>query len=61
MAFINPVVEHWLEQEIVHESTMRDRSDDPLHHLQMLYQRANLTPEKNPLSEVEKCCKLSKQ
>ena len=32
-AFVTPVVEHWLEREIaqwVH--TMKDRSDDPLHH-----------------------------
>ena len=32
-AFVTPVVEHWLEQEIaqwVHR--MKDRSDDPLHH-----------------------------
>ena len=33
MAFVTPVVEHWLEQEIpqwVHP--MKDRSDDPPHH-----------------------------
>ena len=33
MAFVTPVVEHWLEQEIaqwVH--SMNDRSDDLLHH-----------------------------
>ena len=33
MAFVTPVVEHWLERELgqrVH--TMRDRSDNPLHH-----------------------------
>ena len=32
-AFVKPVVEHWLEQEIaqwVHP--MKDRSDDPSHH-----------------------------
>ena len=32
-AFVTPVVEHWLEQEIaqwVHP--MKDRSDDPPHH-----------------------------
>ena len=32
-AFVTPVVEHWLEQEIaqwVHP--MEDRSDDPSHH-----------------------------
>ena len=34
MAFVTPVVEHWLEREIaqwVHP--MKDRSDDPSHHL----------------------------
>ena len=34
-AFVTPVVEHWLEQEIaqwVHP--MKDRSDDPSHHEQ---------------------------
>ena len=33
MAFVTPVMEHWLEREIaqwVH--TMKDRSDDPSHH-----------------------------
>ena len=33
MAFVTPVVEHWLEREIaqwVHP--MKDRSDDPSHH-----------------------------
>ena len=37
MAFVTPVVEHWLEREIaqwVHP--MKDRSDDPLHHEQTL-------------------------
>ena len=36
-AFVTPVVEHWLEREIaqwVHP--MKDRSDDQLHHEQML-------------------------
>ena len=36
-AFVTPVVEHWLEREIaqwVHP--MKDRSDDPSHHEQML-------------------------
>ena len=40
-AFVTPVVEHWLEREIaqwVHP--MKDQSDDPLHHEQMLYHRA---------------------
>ena len=38
MAFVTPVVEHWLDREIaqwVHP--MKDRSDDPLHHEQSLY------------------------
>ena len=33
MAFVTPVMEHWLEREIaqwVH--SMKDRSDDPSHH-----------------------------
>ena len=32
-------MEHWLEQEILHRTTMRDRSDDPSHKW-MLYHRA---------------------
>ena len=38
MAFVTPVVEHWLEREIaqwVHP--MKDRSDDPSHHERTLY------------------------
>ena len=32
-AFVTPVVEHWLEREIVQwVHPMKDRSDDPLHH-----------------------------
>ena len=37
-AFVTPVVEHWLEQEIaqwVHP--MKDRSDDPSHHERTLW------------------------
>ena len=37
-AFVTPVVEHWLEREIaqwVHP--MKDRSDDPWHHLASLH------------------------
>ena len=40
MAFITPVVEHWLEWEIaqwVHP--MKDRSDNPLHHERTLLPR----------------------
>ena len=32
-AFVTPVVEHWLEREILNGSTMKDRSDDPSHHI----------------------------
>ena len=36
-AFNTPVVEHWLEREIVQwVHTMKDRSDDPSHHERML-------------------------
>ena len=38
MAFVTPVVEHWLEREIaqwVHP--MKDRSNDPSHHERTLY------------------------
>ena len=32
-AFVTPVMEHWLEREIVQwVHTMKDRSDDPSHH-----------------------------
>ena len=34
-AFVTPVVDHMLEQEIVYGSTMRDRSDDPSNHVCM--------------------------
>ena len=39
-AFVTPVVEHWLEREVaqwVHP--MKDRSDDPSHHEQMVLPR----------------------
>ena len=41
MAFVTPVVEHWLEREIdqwVHP--MKDRSDVPLHHERTLLPRS---------------------
>ena len=41
MAFVTPVVEHWLEREIaqwVHP--MKDRSDDPSHHERTLLPRS---------------------
>ena len=32
-AFVTPVIEHWLEQEIVQwVHPMKDQSDDPSHH-----------------------------
>ena len=40
MAFVTPVVEHWLKREIaqwVHP--MKDRSDDPSHHWRTLLPR----------------------
>ena len=40
-AFVTPVVEHWLEQEIaqwVHP--LKDRSDDPSHHKRTLLPRS---------------------
>ena len=40
MAFVTPVVKHWLEREIaqwVHP--IKDRSDDPLHHERTLLPR----------------------
>ena len=33
-AFVTPVMEHWLEQELLNESTMRDWSDDLSHQEQ---------------------------
>ena len=48
MAFVTPVVEHWLEREIaqwVHP--MKDRSDDPSHHEQTLLPRSYISlPQK---------------
>ena len=44
MAFVTPVMEHWLEQEIaqwVHP--MKDRSDDPSHHEQTLLSRSYIS------------------
>ena len=52
MAFVTPVVEHWLEREIaqwVHP--MKDRSDDPSHHERTLlpWSWFHLSPAKIPL------------
>ena len=44
MAFVTPVVEHWLEREIaqwVHP--MKDRSDDPSHHERTLLPQSYIT------------------
>ena len=30
MAFVTPVVEHWLKREVAQWATMKDRSDDNL-------------------------------
>ena len=51
-AFVTPVVEHWLEREIaqwVH--SMKDRSDDPLHHERTLLPRSYMEGRK----EGRKC------
>ena len=43
-AFVTPVMEHWLEREIakwVH--SMKDRSDNPLHHEQKLLPRSYIS------------------
>ena len=43
-AFVTPVVEHWLEQEIaqwVH--SMKDRSNDPSHHERTLLPRSYIS------------------
>ena len=40
-AFVTPVMEHWLEREIEHNgSTMKDQSDNPLHHERTLLPRS---------------------
>ena len=44
MAFVTPVVEHWLERELaqwVHP--MKDRSDDPSHHERTLLPRSYIS------------------
>ena len=43
-AFVTPVVEHWLEQEIAQwNHHMKDRSDDPSHHEQTLLTRSYIS------------------
>ena len=37
MAFVTPLVEHWLEQETAQwVQRMKDQSDDPSHHERIL-------------------------
>ena len=44
MAFVSPVVEQWLEQEIAQwVYPMKDRSDDPLHHERTLLPRSYIS------------------
>ena len=43
-AFVTPVVEHWLEPEIVRwVHPMKDRSDDPSHHEPTLLPRSYIS------------------
>ena len=43
-AFVTPVVEHWLEQEIAQwVQPMKDRSDDPSHHERTLLPRSYIS------------------
>ena len=44
MAFVTPVLEHWLEREIAQcAHPMSDRSDDPSHHEQTLLPRSYIS------------------
>ena len=44
-------MEHWLEwKKTLNRPTMRDWSNDPLHHEQMLYHRAAIKTEIKQLS-----------
>ena len=44
MAFVTPVVEHWLEREIAHwVHSMKDRSDDPSQHERTLLPRSYIS------------------
>ena len=45
-AFVTPVVEHWLEREIAQwVRSMKDLSDDPLHHERTLLPRSYISPQ----------------
>ena len=55
MAFVTPVVEHWLEREIaqwVHP--MKDRSDDPSHHQRTLLPQSYISLQKKGRKEGSK-------
>ena len=44
MAFVTPVVDHWLEREIAQwVYPMKDRSDDPSYHEQTLLPRSYIS------------------
>ena len=44
MAFVTPVVEHWLERDIAQwDHPMKDRSDDPSHHERTLLPRSYIS------------------
>ena len=58
MAFVTPVVEHWLEREIaqwVHP--MKDRSDNPSHHERTLLPRSYISlPITDGVSIFDQLC-----
>ena len=50
-AFVTPVVEHWLEREIVQwVHSMNDRSDDPSHHERTLLPRSYISLHLNSMT-----------
>ena len=47
-AFVTPVVEHWLEREIVQwVHPIKDRSDDPSHHERTLLPQSYISLQKS--------------
>ena len=49
MAFVTPVVEHWLEREIAQlVYPMKDRSNDPSHHERTLLPRSYISLPASP-------------
>ena len=61
MAFVTPVVEHWLEREIaqwVHH--MKDRSDDPSHNERTLLPRSYISLPKHIEHINSSCAYLNK-